>query len=176
MAVTDMSLRQRNLIEFLVREGNSAGVIYERLRGVYGDVCMDVSSVRKWVKHFKKGNTDIADQPRCCLPRTAATEQQAKSRRAHQKRPKDNIQRNCSAVWNGAQCGPGDDGDFGISENLFPLVSPFIYRGKQNGWELLPYLPYSTDLAPSDYPLFGSFKDHLRRHHYETDEAVQEAV
>jgi hypothetical protein len=24
--------------------------------------------------------------------------------------------------------------------------------------------------------LFGSFKDHLRRHHYETDEAVQEAV
>jgi hypothetical protein len=25
---------------FLVKEGNSAGVIYERLRGVYGDACM----------------------------------------------------------------------------------------------------------------------------------------
>jgi hypothetical protein len=29
---------------------------------------------------------------------------------------------------------------------------------------------------PSDYHLFGHLKDHLRGHHYETDEAVQEAV
>jgi hypothetical protein len=64
MAVADMSFRQRAVIEFLVKEGNSAGVIYEGLRGVYGDVCMGVSSVRRWVKHFKDGNTDIADQPR----------------------------------------------------------------------------------------------------------------
>jgi len=40
MAVSDVSLRQRAVIEFLVKEGNSAGVIYERLRGVYGDACM----------------------------------------------------------------------------------------------------------------------------------------
>jgi hypothetical protein len=26
------------------------------------------------VKHFKDGNTDIADQPRCFRPRAAATE------------------------------------------------------------------------------------------------------
>jgi hypothetical protein len=31
-------------------------------------------------------------------------------------------------------------------------------------------------LAPLDYHLFGPLKDHLRGHHYETDEAVQEAV
>jgi transposase len=35
---------------------------------------MGTSSVRRWVKHFKDGNTDIADQPRCGRPRTAATE------------------------------------------------------------------------------------------------------
>jgi hypothetical protein len=35
---------------------------------------MGTSSVRRWVKHFKVGNTDIADQPRCGRPRTAATE------------------------------------------------------------------------------------------------------
>jgi hypothetical protein len=29
---------------------------------------------------------------------------------------------------------------------------------------------------PSDYRLFGPLKYHLRYHHYETDEAVQEAV
>jgi transposase len=74
MAATDMLFRQRALIKFLVQEGNSAGVIYKRLRDVYGDVCMGVSSVRRWLKYFKDGNTDIADQPRCGRLRTAATE------------------------------------------------------------------------------------------------------
>jgi hypothetical protein len=32
--VTDMWFRQRAAIEFLVKDGNSAGFIYERLRGV----------------------------------------------------------------------------------------------------------------------------------------------
>jgi transposase len=74
MAATDMSFRQHAIIEFLVKEGNSAGVICERLRGVSGDVCMGTSSVRRWVKHFKDGNTDIADQPLCGRQRTAAAE------------------------------------------------------------------------------------------------------
>jgi len=43
MAVTNMSFRQSAVIEFLIKEGNSAGVVYERLRGVYGDVCIAVS-------------------------------------------------------------------------------------------------------------------------------------
>jgi hypothetical protein len=46
MAVTAMSFRQPAVTKFLVKEGNSAGVIYERLRGAYGDVCMGVSSVK----------------------------------------------------------------------------------------------------------------------------------
>jgi hypothetical protein len=61
---------------------------------------------------------------------------------------------------------------------LFPLGSPFVYgyRGTQNGWELLSHPPYIPDLAPTDYHLFGSLKDYLRGLHYETEEAVQEAV
>jgi hypothetical protein len=39
MAVTDISFHQSAVIEFLVKDGNSAAVIYERLPGVYGDVC-----------------------------------------------------------------------------------------------------------------------------------------
>jgi transposase len=74
MAVTNMSFRQNAVIEFRMREGNSTGIIYERLSGMYGDVCIGASSVRRWVKHFKDGNTEIVDQPRCGRPRTAATE------------------------------------------------------------------------------------------------------
>jgi transposase len=68
MPVTYGSFHQSAVTAFLVKVGNSARVIYERLRGVYG-----CSSVRRWVKYFKDGNTDIADQPRCGRPRTAAS-------------------------------------------------------------------------------------------------------
>jgi hypothetical protein len=143
-----------------VKEGNSAGVIYERLRGVYGDVCMGASSVRRLMKHFKDGNTNIADQPRCGRPRTAATERkkQKVDELIREDRRITNSQRNCGVAWSGAPWGTGGDADFGISESLFPLGSPFAYgyRGTQNGWELLSYSPYSPDLAPSDYQLFGS--------------------
>jgi transposase len=47
---------------------------------------------------------------------------------------------------------------------------------QKNCWELLTHPLYSPDLPPSDCHLFGPLKDHLRGHHYETDEAVQEAV
>jgi hypothetical protein len=60
MAVTDMPFRQRVVIEFLVKEGNSAGATYKRFCGVYGDACMGVSSVRRWVKHF---NTERRTSP-----------------------------------------------------------------------------------------------------------------
>jgi hypothetical protein len=46
IAVTDMSFHQRAVSEFLLQEGNSAGVIYERLRGVYEDVCMGARGVK----------------------------------------------------------------------------------------------------------------------------------
>ncbi|PNF43978.1 hypothetical protein B7P43_G00906 [Cryptotermes secundus] len=35
---------------------------------------MGASSVRRWVKHFKDGNTSIEDEPRSGRPRTAPTE------------------------------------------------------------------------------------------------------
>jgi len=35
---------------------------------------MGASSVRRWVKHFKDGNTSIQDEPRNGRPRTAFTE------------------------------------------------------------------------------------------------------
>jgi hypothetical protein len=69
MAVANMSFRQPAVTELIVKEGNLAGVTHERLRDVYGDVF----SVRTWVKHFKDGNTDIVDQPRCGRLRTAET-------------------------------------------------------------------------------------------------------
>ena len=74
MAKNDMSFHQRAVIEFLIKEEILAAEIHQRLQRAYGSVCMGMSSVRRWVKHFKDGNTSIQDQPRSGRPWTASTE------------------------------------------------------------------------------------------------------
>lgn len=44
------------------------------------------------------------------------------------------------------------------------------------GFEVLEHPPYSPDLAPSDYHLFGPIKNALRGRRFSSDEDVQEAV
>lgn len=44
------------------------------------------------------------------------------------------------------------------------------------GWEVLPYPLYSSDLALSDYCLFGFVKDQIRGQRFETIEGIQTAV
>ena len=73
MADNDKSFRQRAVIEFIVKR-KSLLQKFTRLQRAYGSVCMGASSVRRWVKHFKDGNTSIQDEPRSGRPRTASTE------------------------------------------------------------------------------------------------------
>jgi len=75
----DMLFRQRAVIEFLVKEEIPAAEIQQRLQRAYGSVCIGAISVRRWVKHFKDGNTSIQDQPRRGLPRTASNERNKKT-------------------------------------------------------------------------------------------------
>lgn len=44
------------------------------------------------------------------------------------------------------------------------------------GWTVLPHPPYSPDLAPSDFHLFGPLKHALRGKKFEDDEAVIHAA
>jgi len=43
-------------------------------------------------------------------------------------------------------------------------------------FEVLKHPPYSPDLAPSDFHLFGPMKEHLRGHKFADDNEVMEAV
>jgi histone-lysine N-methyltransferase SETMAR len=40
------------------------------------------------------------------------------------------------------------------------------------GWEVLPHPPYSPDLAPSDFHLFGPLKRHLAGKRFQSDDEV----
>ena len=41
---------------------------------------------------------------------------------------------------------------------------------------MAPHPPYSPDLAPSDFHLFGPLKDFLRGQHFPIDEALKRTV
>ena len=43
-------------------------------------------------------------------------------------------------------------------------------------WELLPHLPYSPDLAPSDFHRFGPLKEFTRGTNFESDDEVKSVV
>jgi hypothetical protein len=43
-------------------------------------------------------------------------------------------------------------------------------------WEVLERPPYSPNLAPSDFHLFGPLKYHLSAEHFPNDEAVEREV
>jgi len=65
-------------IEF-VKEEIPAADIHHRVKRVYGDVCMGASSVRRWVTHFRDGNTSIQEQSRSIRTRTTSTAPNKKS-------------------------------------------------------------------------------------------------
>ena len=44
------------------------------------------------------------------------------------------------------------------------------------GWITVSHSPYSPDLAPSDYHLFGAMEEKLRGKHYVNDEEVKTAA
>ena len=55
-----------------------------------------------------------------------------------------------------------------LHDNARPHTSK-VTRNKleQLGWELIPHPPYSPDLAPSDYHLFRSLRNHLLQKHFD---------
>jgi hypothetical protein len=140
---------------------------------------MGVSSVGRWVKHFKDGNRHIADHRAVVdreLLQLSATSKKLKS--------SSGKERKITVTEIAAQLGVGHHtvqemmeilGYWKVCSRLVPRLLTGKEEHKMSGnWS--PIHPTVGIWPPSDYHLFGPLKDHLRGHHYETDEAVQEAV
>lgn len=67
----DDRLKQRAVIEFLTKEGCTAVEIHVRLQNVYGDSVIDISNVRRWVRRFREGETEVNDKARSGRPSSA---------------------------------------------------------------------------------------------------------
>jgi len=53
--ISDVQFKQRAVIEFLTAEKVPPIEIHRRMQAMYGDQCVDVSTVRRWVRQFKDG-------------------------------------------------------------------------------------------------------------------------
>ena len=51
----------RAVIEFLTAEKGPPTEIHRRMQAVYGDQCVEVGTVRRWVRRFKDGELGQAD-------------------------------------------------------------------------------------------------------------------
>ena len=58
---SDVRFKQRAVIEFLTAEIVPPTETHRRMQAVYGDQCVDVSTVRRWVRRFKDGELGQAD-------------------------------------------------------------------------------------------------------------------
>jgi len=58
---SDIRFKQHAVIEFLTAEKVPPIEIHRRMQAVYGDRCVDVSTVRRWVRQFKDGESWQAD-------------------------------------------------------------------------------------------------------------------
>ena len=72
---SDVRFKQRAVIEFLTVEKVPSIEIHRRMQAVYGDQCVDVSRVRRWIRRFKDGElgqADLSDKTRSGRPVTAS--------------------------------------------------------------------------------------------------------
>ena len=71
----DLRLKQRAVIEFLTAEGCSPIEIFYRMKAVYGEMCLDVSTVRRWTRRSREENpseSTVHDQARTGRPLSAS--------------------------------------------------------------------------------------------------------
>jgi len=67
---SDVRFKQRAVIEFLTAEKVPSTEIRRRMQALHGDQCVDVSTVRRWVRRFKDGDmrqADMSDKTRVFL-------------------------------------------------------------------------------------------------------------
>jgi len=70
---SDIRFKQRAVIEYLTAEKVPPIEIHRRMQAVYGDQCVEVSTVRRCVRPFKDGElgqADLSDKTRSGRPVT----------------------------------------------------------------------------------------------------------
>ncbi len=75
-------MKQRIVIQFLVKSGVKPTEILQKLKAVYGDDCMSKTRVFEWARRFREGRESVEDDPREGAPVSSRTEPNVERLRA----------------------------------------------------------------------------------------------
>ena len=193
----DVRQKQRAVIEFLVSEGEPPKQIFERLVNVYGDASLAYSTVKKWVSRIKHEEDDpslssLQDRQRSGRPSSAVNpgnnDKVEKLIRDDRRITIDDIAERVGVSHGSAVNIVNELGFAKVCARWVPRQ--LLDFHKQARFEAcseliechrsdkIPYSrpPYSPDLAPSDYHLFGPLKEGVRGQHFTSDQEVKHAV
>ena len=195
------SLEQRGVIRFLLAESVKSCEILSRMQRQYGPSCMSRANFYKWVQAFKDGRESITDDLRSGRPVNVSTpeavqavEDLIKSDRrvtldeiatkldishgtvyaiVREKLLLTQVKKDIKNKRRGLQL----RGVILLQDNARPhTAAKTLAKIEDLGWKLLTHPPYSPDLAPSDFHLFGPLKESMKGIHFQTDEKVKAAV
>ena len=197
------SLEQRGVIRFLLAESVKSCEILSRMQRQYGPCCMSRANFYKWVQAFKDGRESITDDLRSGRPVDVSTpeavqavEDLIKSDRrvtldeiatkldishgtvyaiVHEKLHFSKV----SCRWVPKML----TDDHKMQRLMASRASLRRYRKEGDAFlsrivttDETTHPPYSLDLAPSDFHLFGPLKESMKGIHFQTDEEVKAAV
>ena len=187
----DVRQKQRAVIEFLVSEGEPPKQIFERLVNVYGDASLAYSTVKKWVSRIKHKEDDpslssLQDRPRSGRPSSAVNpgnnDKVEKLIRDDCRITIDDIAERVGVSHGSAVNIVNELGFAKVCARWVPRQLLDFHSLKTReviasfGWTTVTHPPYSPDLAPSDYHLFGPLKEGVRGQHFTSDQEVKHAV
>ena len=192
-------LEQRGVIRFLLAESVKSCEILSRMQRQYGPSCMSRANFYKWVQAFKDGRESITDDLRSGRPVDVSTPEAVQAVedliKSDRRVTLDEIATNLDISHGTVYAIVREKLRFSkVSCRWVPkmltddhkmqrLMACRAYTAARTlakiedlGWKLLTHPPYSPDLAPSDFHLFGPLKESMRGIHFQTDEEVKAAV
>ncbi|KAG5329434.1 GVQW3 protein, partial [Acromyrmex charruanus] len=166
-----MSIEQRANIKFCFKLDKTFTETFQLMQQVYGDDCLSRGRVHEWYTRFKNGREDINDDPHVGQAKFVITPESIEKVRDFL-----NIHPKSSLRFMEIELGMSKDSIHRIN-SLAPshrstLITDFLSK---NRILLVNHSPYSPDLAPCDFYLFGKLHLPMKGMRYADIPVIQKA-
>ena len=135
------------------------------MKKVYGDDCLSRSRIHKRFKRFQEGREALEDDERSGRPRNVVNEENENCAWIHQKRAEIIAEKHGIGIRNIRSVDLSYfDRKFGLDKGLCQMCSAHFKTTRKRADYLtknrivtINHSPYSPDMAPFDFYLFGKF-------------------
>lgn len=173
------SVAQRVIIKFLAKEGTKPSEILRRLHAQFGEATLSKTQVYDWQKTVLAGRDSVENERHQRRQRTSVTADNIHAVRDLIEEDRrvtiSEIASHVGISFGSVQAIISDELKF---RKLSARWVPRLTQEKltQMHWTPLEHPPYSPDLSPCDYHLFGPLKEDLGGKRFDDNAAVEEFV